>query len=372
MHRSRLKFLAVLCLLVVAPRPATLGAQQGTASRTITVKKGDTLWDIARQVLGDPYLWPEIYRLNTATIEDPHWIYPGAELRLPGGEPQPVAAAPDVPPPQPSVMKPVAAPHRSTGGMTIFNPLTRKMQKQTRESLILGARTTAVRPGEFLVSPFMWAVGGPANPGRVELTAETQGIEMTLPNRPIQVREPVFITLPKGSRGDVGERLLLYRLGDVVEGQGQVVVPTGIVRLLAPPKGGISPAELVQKYEDVFTGQGATALDTLTMPVNQFPRRVAMGPVTSVSWLYDHPVLPTTTHYMILAAGARDGLVPGDQVSLYREHLSPVDGSVLTEEELGIAQVTRVTQWGASAIIIQQEQVGIAEGMRARVSAKMP
>ena len=34
------------------------------------MKTGDTLWDIARLYLSDPFLWPEIYRLNTAVVED--------------------------------------------------------------------------------------------------------------------------------------------------------------------------------------------------------------------------------------------------------------------------------------------------------------
>jgi len=40
------------------------------------VRKGDTLWDLGNQYLGNPFAWPQIWELNK-WVKDPHWIYPG-------------------------------------------------------------------------------------------------------------------------------------------------------------------------------------------------------------------------------------------------------------------------------------------------------
>ncbi len=48
-----------------------------------TVKKGDTLWDIAGHYYEDPFLWPIIYEANKNNIKDPHWIYPDQVFAIP-------------------------------------------------------------------------------------------------------------------------------------------------------------------------------------------------------------------------------------------------------------------------------------------------
>ena len=71
---------------------------------TYTVERGDTLWDIADEQLGDPTAWSEVWERNAGhdmgggrTFDDPNVILSGWELELADIEP-PVAAPVDVEP----------------------------------------------------------------------------------------------------------------------------------------------------------------------------------------------------------------------------------------------------------------------------------
>ncbi len=57
-----------------------------------TVQKGDTLWDISSAYLANPWFWPKLWSYNPQ-IENPHWIYPGSNIRFyPAGGGTAVAA----------------------------------------------------------------------------------------------------------------------------------------------------------------------------------------------------------------------------------------------------------------------------------------
>lgn len=52
-------------------------------SRMYTVKSGDTLSKIAKEMYGDANQYPKIFEANRPLLSDPNKIYPGQVLRIP-------------------------------------------------------------------------------------------------------------------------------------------------------------------------------------------------------------------------------------------------------------------------------------------------
>ena len=63
--------------------PAQAPSAAPVAGRRYTVKKGDSLWKIAKRFYGDPYKWRRIYEANQARLSNPNRVRPGMVLTIP-------------------------------------------------------------------------------------------------------------------------------------------------------------------------------------------------------------------------------------------------------------------------------------------------
>ena len=71
---------------IVADIKATGASAAGSAGEgTYTVKPGDTLSKIAKQMLGDSNAYTEIFNANRDQLSDPNKIQPGQVLKIPQG-----------------------------------------------------------------------------------------------------------------------------------------------------------------------------------------------------------------------------------------------------------------------------------------------
>jgi len=344
-----------------AAKPEARAAAPAAMPVTHTVVRGETLWSLAKQYLGDAYLWPEIYRLNTGVIEDPHWIYPGEVLKLPAGVATTPAAA--------------AAPHAKydPNASTVFDPRRFKSAARAeRQSADLLKSRLAVRPGEYLASPYVWAYGEPAGAGLVLRTATSQIVEPGLEQRDLQSYEPIYLRLPAGALRQNGQRFMTVDIGPRLEGQGQVVIVTGVVELRGDGGAGDARAVILKRFRAVSDGQRVVPLDTLIPRLDVHPQPVVAGTPTKLSWVLDNPVIPQMGSYVLLAATAKDGIQTGDQVTLYAPLGVGEDGAPHAPEMAAVVQVLRVTAFGSSGIVIARSQANVVTGVMGRVTAKMP
>jgi hypothetical protein len=388
--RRATRWSAALLLAVFAPAlraqdaaapPAEPPPPPAEQPGTHVVREGDTLWEIARLYLNDPFLWPEIYRINTDVVEDPHWIYPGESLRLPGATTV-VAAVPTAIPSTPAdpTQPPPAAeevlPAAVATGPTLFSrsPLRRGTGTGTgRRELIGAAPHPTVRAGEFHAAPFADRSGGPRGAGRIVQTSEILGVKSTGESSPLMLYEKIYVRPPREAEGRVGERFLVFTLGSEVTGVGQIVIPTGIVEVERVGDDEATTARIVQQFGEIQLGQGLIPLERFDLPADARAMPLEEGGTEAkVVWIQDRPVLASVQRYLVLDPRGENEVRIGDRFTLVRPRTRAPSGDRVPEQVIAEAQVVKVTERGATAIVIGQTQPAIRIGTPARVTAKMP
>ncbi|HXV15801.1 MAG TPA: LysM peptidoglycan-binding domain-containing protein [Gemmatimonadaceae bacterium] len=342
------------------PGPTLTPVKAGPNEVIHVVKRGDTLWDLAKAYLKDPFKWPEVFQRNIDIVENPHWIYPGETIRIPASEVKP------------EVLAKIATKPAPPSDRTVFSTLPAGMgpDRISASGEVLGRfDVSGVPRGEIEAAPFAARFGGPVNKGRLAAAYDRPGIQSAAGERRFQLEDRIFVELPRGVGGNPGDLLLAYHLGPEISDVGQIVIPTGIVRVEANQPGQPALGRVVRQFGEITLDQAVIPLESIPAAVGK-AKPVPPGPAEKVLYVVGDPVLPSLQNYVILSAKSANGVRVGDQFTLIDDSVDPKYPSPPVAGAIG--EVARVTPYGVTLIIVDHEQPRIYAGMLARLSARAP
>jgi hypothetical protein len=381
-----------LVWLMATPLAAQEPVQQQVPDVHV-VTKGETLWGLAAFYFGDPLLWPEIYRLNTPVVEDPHWIFPGEELRMAGmsaaaptpGAERPVAGEPgaDLPPgaepppqavagePQPGEMPqgeelpPPAPPPPppSATGPTIF---AYRSAPVSGFSGAEGYRAQAVSRHEFYSGGFLtedqslpW--------GTVSGAIERPAVRRIPASSYAGIFDKVAIVPPANGAYQVGDTLLFARLLRGVPGWGQVVYPTGVVVVSeTAPEGAVGT--VLFQFDRINNGHLALPIEPFADPGSVMPVPVQNGMMGSIIGTRLTNPVPGQLQIVFIDLGRNAGIVPGDVFTVLKYSA----GEAFSPKQIAEFRIVHVRDQSATGLIMNVMDIGLQAGSPVQLVKKMP
>lgn len=416
-YRSSSVLLAAAALAVAAGAAEaqdTLQTGQGQAPKVHVVSQGETLWSIAQQYFGDPFLWPEIYRINTLVVEDPHWIFPGEELQLAPADVTAVAQmpepAPSTPPGQATPPPPAVAITEQAGqrppaaqpeGQPVQMVTPGQEQQQVEAPISLNAPPPppptedaptvfmvqqatrgglggirgrvfsyrAIRRGEFYASGFL--TEGETLPwGKVLGASGTPTLANLRASSSAHVFADIDVQPPAGAEYRSGDTLLVARLGRQISGRwGRVVVPTAVavVRRVGEDK---VEAQIVEQFGRVADSQVAIPLEPFRDPGGVVPVPLEGGMEGVIVAPRDRNPVPGQQDILFINLGHEDGVALGDVFEVVRPALAQQGETAW--EQVAVMHIVHVRSHSASGLLVGINDLGVEAGAKVRLIRKMP
>jgi hypothetical protein len=362
-----------------AGQPAPAPTTPASVPAVHVVTAGESLWSLATQYFGDPLLWPEIYRLNTDIIEDPHWIFPGEELRLtgaaavvaeqplPGNAPTVITVTP-----QGDTTRPVVAPEvvRPTEGATIFSP--RAAGGNTGTNLEVGPTRTyrGVSEGDHYSASFL-TEGASLQTGRLLGNVQASSIRRVNTSTTAQLFTEVAIVPPDDSLRP-GDLLLAVRRVGEIRGYGEVIQPNGLLRVTSTAiQSGRAAAQVRAMYGPVTDGLEVLRVARYTATESGRPVDVTDGMTGEVIALVKPGEVVNMQDAIFLNRGVQEGVRLGDvfQISGADRTRTDLTGLVLDQAQ---AMVVHVRPHTSTAVIVSLTRPDVRAGSTARLIRRTP
>lgn len=356
---------AAVVVLLVASEPAAAQEPAADTARVHVVRRGDTLWDLARQYLQNPYQWRRIYEANTAQVENPHWIYPAERLLIPGLSPLRGAAA--------DAARAAAGQDPRYAGMmpedfprTVFYP-----RPGLEGRTLMGPDDTpsaTVASGEFYSAGVLLPNGLPSIGRVVEILSPTV-VPVGEPEH-ILPFERAYMTLASPESVRRGQQVQLMTPGRRVRPHGTIYESTGIAQVIEID-GNTATIEIQEHYGPVAVGNMAVPLPAYSVPVSVRPERVEPTLEGRIIAFQEEQPVYSLRDLAFVDLGSDSGLTEGD---IFEGLLDAERRGWGIRPEIPVAtfRVVRVGERVSAVQVISMDYPAIEPGMTVRLVGKMP
>lgn len=369
----RAQSVAVAVLAITLPVVSTSYAQTPPQEPPVgqhTVSRGETLWALAARYLGNPFSWPRIHELNRTLVPDPHWIFPGQLLQIPGATGAVTGVRPIPAEGMPADPRPVQAPMTGPAGRGGLPPTVFLQEERVLQGTVVGRGDTpypAVPLDAFLSAGWIDPLEEGASLRHEGRITGFEGVAARSSlRRTADLHSSVRVTVT-GPRTPVpGELLLTFRPGDEVPGHGRIARPTGILRVER-----IDVEGVVARVERIFD---RVLLEDLVLPAPAYDLRDGVHPspiqggMTARILAFARPhELQILGDIAFLDVGSDRGVSVGDEFVVVVAREGGWSGT-----EAGRLQVVGVRPGTAAARIMAQDGAIFRAGIPVRLDRRMP
>jgi len=334
--------------------------QEQAPGQVHTVEKGDTLWDLSSKYLGSPWYWPKVWSYNPQ-IANPHWIYPGNQVRFfPGNGEETPARAEQV-------------------------PAGEEDELQAGEALSSDEEIQVVRLPLEVKTKEIVVRDGFATPKEVEAAGTLVGSYAE--SEMLSANDIVYLDFKDKSAVQVGASYLIYRtVGDVRNprtgkflGYQTQVLGTVKINRTSEPK---VRAVIEKSFDEI--GRGARigpARERLFETVGPVPNAAAIPNLTIVAILNPNVTMTGEHTRVLVDAGSTQGVQVGNVFTIIRQ-IDPITSGVgvdpsdnqdlsLPVEEVGRCMAVDVREMVTTCLLLKSLREVVA-GDRAELRAGGP
>lgn len=296
---------------------------QDTTPEEYSIKKGDTLWDISNSKFQDPFLWPNLWRVNPQ-VKNPDLIFPDDKIKIPSKEElMRLPAMPEEKPP--FIAEPI---------ITEEEPVIEVPMEMPKQYQYIVNKNLYISSG--WISDKFPSIGEIINTPSNQTISGSDDLVYLKTNGSVVVGDKFFAVrdVKKVKHPETGKSL------------GHQIRITGILKVIGMDNN-VPKAKITTAFEDLQIGDGLMSYVEIEPPV--VPDTIRTPDIEGyIVESHMNSLMTGRGDIVYLDKGQNDGLEVGDIFSALSE--------IPVERSIGTIQVISLQPTTSAAIILKSDQ----------------